>query len=160
MTTDGNSASVDVFTQSGIDPESRAAVDLRIKEGKEAVLESLREVPFVRVAVKKAGIDKSTYYRWILEDKVFAKKAKEAKKAGMAPIRDGAISVFIKHGTDGNNWRAALELIKYIDRTSEDEENTPNSLSSILSNPQAIEALGEILKTVGRKMKKDDELKQ
>ncbi len=147
-----------VNQQPNIDPKSREAIDQRIKEIKEEILKYLKEVPFVIVATQKAGVDKSTYYRWLATDKVFANKVREAKKAGMESVKDSAFSVLVKNGTgEEANWRAALELIKYIDRyTSEEDQDKQNPLGSILSNPEAIGALGEILKVVGEKMKKSE----
>jgi len=130
-----------------IDPKSREAIDERIKQQKENLIEILKTMPIISVAVIKAGIDKSTYYRW-LQDIEFAKKAKEARKEGINLIHDKAFSVFIKNGTDGSSWRAAQELMKYLDHVLEGDENgkSTNDLSTILSNPEAIIALAEILK--------------
>ena len=130
-----------------IDQKSRETIDERIRQEKEEVLVSLKAIPIVYVASKKAGISPATYYRWQKEDKEFAKKAKHAQREGEIHLRERALSVVIKYGTDGNDWRAAFTLVRYLDRNlSDDNEKPPIDISTILSNPQALNALSEILK--------------
>lgn len=131
-----------------IDPKSREAIDERIRQQKEDLIEVLKTMPIISVAVIKVGIHKCTFYRWEADDKEFTKKAKEARKEGIELVHDKAFSVFIKNGTNGNNWRAAYELIKYLDRIMQEDEKgkSTGDLSVILSNPDAIIALAEILK--------------
>ncbi len=146
-----------------VDPKSQKTTNLRIKENKLAFLESLRTVPITYVAAKKAGVDKSTAYRWLKEDKEFAKQVNIAKKEGILNVHERAFSILVKNGTDSDNdnWRAALELMRYLDRIGEDKtEKVPSSLSSILSNPQAIFVLSEILKIAAESMIKKEEVKK
>ncbi len=50
----------------------------RIKTDKTLLLEHLEKTPIVQIACEKGGIGRSTYYRWLQSDPVFAKKAKKA----------------------------------------------------------------------------------
>jgi hypothetical protein len=50
----------------------------RIKEDKNLLLEHLEKTPIVQIACEKSGVGRSTYYRWLQNDPVFAKKAKKA----------------------------------------------------------------------------------
>lgn len=60
----------------------------RTKEAKDRVLESLRELPVVTTACKRAGIGKATYYRWQKEDSVFLKSSRDAYLMGIEFICD------------------------------------------------------------------------
>lgn len=59
-----------------------------LKKDKEKVLEFLRTTPIIEVATKKAGIGRSTYYRWRSEDPEFAKSSDDALEDGIALIND------------------------------------------------------------------------
>jgi len=50
----------------------------RMKGDKELLLEHLEKTPIVQIACEKSGIGRSTYYRWLQSDPLFAKKAKKA----------------------------------------------------------------------------------
>lgn len=51
-------------------------------------LEELRKVPIVQVACEKSGISRNTVYRWLKEDKQFAKDYAEAEIAGVEFVND------------------------------------------------------------------------
>ncbi len=51
-------------------------------------LEELRKVPIVQVACEKSGISRNTVYRWLKEDKEFAKEYAEAEAAGVEFVND------------------------------------------------------------------------
>lgn len=59
------------------------------------VIEELDKIPVVEVAVKKAGASSSTYYRWLQDDREFAKAAGLALENGVARINDIAESKVI-----------------------------------------------------------------
>lgn len=50
----------------------------RIREDKKLLLEHLEKTPIVQIACDKSGIGRSTYYRWLQNDPIFAKSAKKA----------------------------------------------------------------------------------
>ncbi|MAZ66171.1 MAG: hypothetical protein CMF25_03600 [Kangiellaceae bacterium] len=51
-------------------------------------LDELRKVPIVQVACEKSGISRNTVYRWLREDKEFAKEYAEAEAAGVEFVND------------------------------------------------------------------------
>ena len=53
-------------------------IALRIKEDKNLLLDHLEKTPIVQIACEKSGTGRSTYYRWLQSDPIFAKKAKKA----------------------------------------------------------------------------------
>ena len=55
---------------------------------KALVLEKLKEVPIVQVACHKAGVGRSTYYRWRQEDPAFARACEDAQREGIEFIND------------------------------------------------------------------------
>jgi len=64
----------------------------RIAKEKEAVLENLKKTPIVQLAVKNAGVGRTTYYSWCKQDKKFAQAAKEAMYSGYLFVNDIAES--------------------------------------------------------------------
>ena len=62
---------------------------------RETLLEHLRKMPILQVACERAGIGRSTYYRWREEDKDFRKAADEAVTEGEALITDMSESQLI-----------------------------------------------------------------
>lgn len=55
-------------------------------------LEELERTPIVYIACEKTGISRNTFYRWIKEDKEFAKNADESLKRGIDLVNDVAES--------------------------------------------------------------------
>lgn len=141
-------------TDQSTDQKAKETIEKRQQEQKTEVLEALKVIPIISIAVKKAGIAKSTFYIWIKEDKEFARKVKDARKEGVNLVYDKAFSIFVKFGTDGNNWRASQELLKFLNRlqTGIDEEKPSVDLATILSNPLALSALSEILKIASQNL--------
>lgn len=136
-----------------VDPSAKETVDTRIRENKSAILADLKIVPFISLAAKHIKIDKSTVYRWIKEDKVFAKDIVDAKKEGVKTLHEKAFSVLAKEGTAEGNWRPALELMKYLDRIDESaKEKFPPTLLSVLSDSKSVLVLSEILKLASDKL--------
>ena len=73
---------------------------MKTKSQKEEVLEILRRTPIVQTAVQRAGISRSTFYRWKTESKTFAKQADEALAEGselVSDIAEGALLTAIKN---------------------------------------------------------------
>jgi len=59
---------------------------------KEEVLKQLESIPIIEVATKKAGTSSSTYYRWMDEDSIFARAARESLDRGLRHLNDVAES--------------------------------------------------------------------
>lgn len=69
--------------------------------------EELRQRPIVQFAVKKAGISRSQFYRWMKEDKSFANKVNEALEEGTAVINDFSVSKLLT-GINNDNLSAVF----------------------------------------------------
>jgi hypothetical protein len=62
---------------------------------KATVIEQLRKTPIVEYACSRAGVGRTTFYRWRKEDKEFAGKADEALREGLSLVTDMAESQLI-----------------------------------------------------------------
>lgn len=74
----------------------------RIQEEKKLLLEHLEKTPIVQIACEKSGVWRSTYYRWIEQDKKFARSAKQALSKWVLIMNDLAESQLLKSVRDGN----------------------------------------------------------
>lgn len=74
----------------------------RQEKGKELLLEQLNKTPIVQIACEKTRIARSTYYRWIEDDKEFDNKIREAIRKGKSLINDMAESKLISAIQNGN----------------------------------------------------------
>ncbi len=63
-------------------------IGLRQDALREKFLQALREMPIVEYACKKAGIGRTSYYRWRREDAAFAQSNNEALRHGIEFIND------------------------------------------------------------------------
>ncbi|MDD2807496.1 MAG: phBC6A51 family helix-turn-helix protein [Patescibacteria group bacterium] len=82
--------------------QEKSTVDTRQEKDKEAIVENLRKIPIVQISCERAGINRSTYYRWRKLDATFAKAADEAIKTGLAMVNDLAESQLISAIRDQN----------------------------------------------------------
>ena len=69
-------------------PLSLPQEHISTKDAKARVLDSLRELPIVTAACKRAGIGKATFYRWQKEDPAFLRDSREALRFGIEFIND------------------------------------------------------------------------
>ena len=65
-------------------------------QSKAKLLEMLMETPLIEPACQKAGVSRSTYYRWRKEDSVFRKKADNVIGQGRLLVNDLAESKLMK----------------------------------------------------------------
>jgi len=70
---------------------------------KKALIVQLRRTPIVEFACGRAGVGRSTYYKWRAQDKIFARVADSALEAGQFLINDAAESQLIRKIQDGDN---------------------------------------------------------
>lgn len=84
------------------DNKEKTTIEFRQKKRKELLLEQLRKIPIVQIAVERAGVGRTTYYRWREEDKEFAKASDEALLEGEALITDMTESQLISLIKDRN----------------------------------------------------------
>lgn len=71
-------------------------------ENKLLILEALKTTPLVNVACAKAGIARSSYYRWVNDDLEFKKRAQRAMRSGthnMNDIMEGLLFQKAKQGS-------------------------------------------------------------
>ncbi len=109
-------------------------VEKRQVKFKKALIEALKEMPIIEVAVKRSGISRDTYYRWRRSDKDFLKQSEEAISQGIDFINDmsesqlitlikekkmPAITLWLKH-----NHPKYTNKIKLPERTASLEELT------------------------------------
>lgn len=80
----------------------KPSIASRIHEEKKRLLEHLEKTPIVQIACEKSGVGRSTYYRWIEQDKKFARSAKQALSKGILIMNDLAESQLLKSVRDGN----------------------------------------------------------
>ena len=74
----------------------KATISKRQKIQREIFLTELRKNSVIAVACQKAGISRSTAYRWMNEDSEFTNIVEEAISEGRAIINDMAESVLMK----------------------------------------------------------------
>jgi hypothetical protein len=75
--------------------KARATIAARKKEDRAKLIEELKKIPVIEVAVQRAGLSRATYYRWESEDKAFAAAAAAAMSEGIAFVNDMAESQVI-----------------------------------------------------------------
>jgi len=78
------------------------AIQKRMDNNKQLVIEQLKKVPVVEIACEKIGIGRATYYRWREEDEEFAKLADEAITEGNSLVNDMAESQLMSVIRDKN----------------------------------------------------------
>ena len=75
--------------------EISKTVAKRIERKKQELLKILPETPIIATACRKADVSRATYYRWLEEDKVFAKEIETALTHGREFGSDMAESVIL-----------------------------------------------------------------
>lgn len=70
---------------------------------KKTLIIQLRRTPIVEFACGRAGVGRSTYYKWRAQDKIFARVADSALESGQFLINDAAESQLIRKIQDGDN---------------------------------------------------------
>ena len=116
---------------------------------KNLVLDTLKEMPIVQFACKKAGIGRTTYYRW-LEDKEFAKNTDAAIAEGEAFMTDMTESQLISLIRNGNYQAVQLWLRHHHPKYSTKIELTGNlRFDDEPLSPEQQELLEKALKLAG-----------
>ena len=70
-------------------------VEKRQTKFKESLINALKEMPIIEIAVKRAGVSRDTYYRWRREDKNFLRQSADALSQGIEFINDMSESQLI-----------------------------------------------------------------
>lgn len=86
---------------------------------KEQFLELYKKTPIIQIVCERIGIGRSTYYRWIEEDKEFFAKTIKAEQEGRGYLNDLMESKLIQMGKDGNATAIIFFLKNNSSRYSE-----------------------------------------
>jgi hypothetical protein len=79
-----------------------STIDIRQSKAKEDLLDQLKKTPIVQIACEKAGVGRTTFYRWKKEDKEFAAVVEAAIHDGADLVSDMAESKLVSSIKDGN----------------------------------------------------------
>lgn len=88
--------------------KKRETIERRQQAEQNALIEQLKKTPIIHIACNKAGVGRSTFYRWIAEDDNFSKSVKDATHDGVEQINDMAEAQIINLIKNGN--MRAIEL--------------------------------------------------
>lgn len=75
--------------------QTNKIIEERQEKDKQALIEALKEMPIARVACKRAGFSRATYYRWRNEDEDFLQQCYEAISIGIEAINEMSDSQLI-----------------------------------------------------------------
>lgn len=78
-----------------MDDKESTTIEERQEKDKQALIEALKEMPIARVACKRAGVSRATYYRWRNEDRKFLEQCYEAISVGIEAINEMSDSQLI-----------------------------------------------------------------
>ena len=117
--------------------ESRlATIEKKQIKKKAALLEALGRIPVVEAATKRVGVPRSTYYRWIREDKKFRKQVMESQQMGLEHFNDlaetkllqkvsegemNAVKFWLRHNSKRYGAKEILEVIIRADQEEPDD---------------------------------------
>ncbi len=99
-------------------------------------LEHMHRNPNITWASRQIGVDRTTIYRWISEDKDFEKMLGQAMKEGVSVMNDMMESLLIKNAKDGKlgaimfwlrNRHPAYIPIKLLEKLNESLRDNPNT---------------------------------
>jgi len=88
-----------------------SAIDKRITEQKEKILECLAESGNVSFACKKVGIVRKTFYRWKEEDEQFSDEADISIASGKSFVNDLAHTQLIRKIQEGDMGAVKFQLV-------------------------------------------------
>lgn len=87
-------------------------IDKRQAEQKQDIIKQLKKTPIIEYACKRAGIGRSTFYRWRKSDEIFAEKVEESLIAGNQLVNDMAESQLI-NAIRSQNMTAIIFWLKH-----------------------------------------------
>jgi len=150
---------------------SKESVEKRMAEMKQAMINVLKEMPIIEVAVKRIGISRDTFYRWKLEDKEFEKQSQEAMAQGIDFINDmsesqlvslikekkmPSIRYWLKHNHP--RYRERLEItatFKPYEEMNDDQQADFNKAMELASMPEIDIKVDEGFETMSNKKESD-----
>jgi len=107
------------------------------EKAKKRVIEELMNVPIVLHACKSAGVARSTYYRWINEDKLFANDCDDAMKPGIDAISDIAEVQLINAIKQGDH-KSIVYWLRHHKETYSDRKPVPESETTWMEILQSV----------------------
>ena len=112
-------------------------IQQRQAKNKKSLLDTLKEMPIIEVAVKRVGISRDTYYRWRQDDKEFFQQSQDAISQGIEFINDMSESQLITLIKEKKMPAIALWLkhnnLRYM-KNGRNEKEDPGPNTIILTN--------------------------
>ncbi len=127
-------------------PQYNQTIEKRQTKLKEALINTLKEMPIIEVAVKRIGIGRDTYYRWKAQDKEFLKKSQEAMMQGIEFINDLSESQIIALIKDKKMSSIKFWLRHNHPKYAQRIEITTNTQPQEELNPEQAEIVKEALR--------------
>ncbi|OGI77799.1 hypothetical protein A3D42_00670 [Candidatus Nomurabacteria bacterium RIFCSPHIGHO2_02_FULL_41_18] len=121
---------------------------------KKALVIQLRKTPIVQIACERSGVGRSTYYKWRVKDRTFARAADRALEAGRFFINDLAKSKLLQMIKDGNTT-AIIFWLKHNDPQFAPVNRIIHEYEIATTRPSVEEnniAAQEISKVLGEKL--------
>lgn len=118
----------------------------RQREEKMLLIEQLKKLPIIGIACEKVGLNRSTYYRWMKEDKRFAAAAREARREGVLLVNDMAESLLLSQMKSGN-LTAMIFWLKHNNPTYETRiaVRPEGPTEDVELSPEEAQKLAEVL---------------
>ncbi|MFZ2206682.1 MAG: helix-turn-helix domain-containing protein [Microgenomates group bacterium] len=118
---------------------------------KKQILERLTKNFTISSACRAIGIDRKTFYRWILEDAEFKREAYENIQESKKDVTDMAYTQLV-HLINSGNLTAAMYWLNNVDPEINDKkiyitDEEIKELSSLLYNPSSFKKGQELLTT-------------
>jgi hypothetical protein len=107
---------------------------------KQMFLEQLKKTPIVQIACEKLGVSRASFYRWRLEDAMFAKQVDEATLEGHLLVNDLAESQLIGAVKD-RNLQAIMYWLKHHHKDYRNRleiEGTLNTITELSDEQKAL----------------------
>ena len=126
-------------------------------------LEQIRKIPIVQVACEKAGIARSSVYRWRDEDEEFRKKLEEALAEGEALVNDMGESQLLSLIRE-KSWQAISFWLRHRNPKFRDRVEINANIQAPQNEltPEQQEVVNEALRlaslTIGEGAKEDNKL--
>lgn len=129
-----------------------------LDKDKKKLLEQLKKVPIIQVACERAGIPRSTFYRWRKEDAEFLSECEIALEQSSAVINDMAESQLI-NAIKNQNMTAIIFWLKHHHKAYETRIAVKGKLEleQKALTPEQEELIQRALKMVGLNQLEDGE---
>lgn len=129
-----------------------------LDKDKKKLLEQLKKVPIIQVACERAGIPRSTFYRWRKEDLEFLSECETALEQSSAVINDMAESQLI-NAIKNQNMTAIIFWLKHHHKAYETRIAVKGKLEleQKALTPEQEELIQRALKMVGLNQLEDGE---